>query len=105
MVRPGLLALGSVVVKSWPAVGQESADSTKEGAQVRFVVARDLPELGTSRQVGQTKWGMPAVENDSELLYRTKDGVIVFCLDAKGLTQSITETKESDADAVRTHCK
>lgn len=100
-----LLAMSSVAVKSFPATGQESAESTKSTAQVRFVVARELPELGTSRQLIETKWGSPAQENDSELLYRTKDGVIVFCLDPKGLSQSITETKERDADAVKPFCK
>jgi hypothetical protein len=29
----------------------------------------------------------------------------VFCLDPKGLSQSITETKERDADAVKPFCK
>jgi hypothetical protein len=50
-----LLALSSVAVKSFPATGQESAESTKSTAQVRFVVARELPELGTSRQLIETK--------------------------------------------------
>jgi hypothetical protein len=100
-----LLALSSVAVKSFPATGQESPESTKSTAQVRFVVARELPELGTSRQVIETKWGSPAEENDSELLYRTKDGVIVFCLDTKGLSQSITEAKEENTDAVKPFCK
>lgn len=100
----GLMALGSVAVK-FPGAGQESADSAKANAQVRFVVARELPELGASRQVVETKWGTPALEYDSELLYQTKDGVIVFCLNPKGLTQSITEMKEPDANAVKTYCK
>jgi hypothetical protein len=100
-----LLALSSVAVKSFPAIGQESTDSTKGAPQGRFVVARDLPELGASRQVVETKWGTPAQESDSQLLYRTKDGVIVFCLDPKGLTQSITEMKEKDTDAVKPFCK
>jgi len=97
----GLLALTSVAAKSTPAAGQESADSSKATAQVRFVVARDLPELGASRQLIETRWGTPAQEKDSELLYRTKDGVIVFCLDRKGVTQSIIEAKEVDSQCRR----
>jgi len=45
-----LLALSCVAVKSLPAANQESADLTKAVAQVRYVVASDLPELGASRQ-------------------------------------------------------
>jgi len=100
-----VLAFSSVVVKALPTVNEGNADSAKGTAQVRFVVARDLPELGASRQEIGTKWGTPTQPNDSELVYRTKDGAIVFCLDLKGVTQSITETKESDANALRAYCK
>jgi hypothetical protein len=99
-----LLAFTCVAVKAFPAPRDASADSTGAKAQVRFVIARDLPELGASRQEIETTWGAPAQEKDSELLYRTKDGVIVFCLDTKGISQTIAEVKESDANAVRTYC-
>jgi hypothetical protein len=101
----GLMAFGSLAVKFTPAVSLESTDSSKVTAQVRFVVARDLPELGATRQLIENKWGTPALQRDSELLYRTKDGVIIFCLDSKGITQSITEAKEGDANAVRAYCR
>lgn len=102
----GLMAFGSVAMKSMPpAARRESADSTIATAQVRFLVARELPALGTSRQAIESKWGNPALEKGSELLYRTTDGVIVFCLDPKGIVQSITETKEVDANAVGAYCK
>lgn len=100
-----LLALSSVAVKSLPAAGPATAESTQATTEVRFTIARDLPGLGTSRQAIETKWGTPTSENISQLLYRTREGLIEFCLDAKGLTQSITETKESDANAVRPDCK
>ena len=99
-----LLALSGVIAKAFPA-GLKDSNSTKGHAQARFVVARDLPHLGSSRQVVETQWGMPARESNSELVYWTEEGAIVFCLDTKEITQSITETKESDANAVRTHCK
>jgi hypothetical protein len=100
----GLLALTCVAVKALPPSKEASTASSREAAQVRFVVARDLPELGASRQEIETTWGTPALEKDSELLYRTKDGVIVFCLDPKGISQSITEAKEGNANAVRAYC-
>lgn len=100
-----LMALGSVAMKSMPAAGRESTDPASATTHVRFVVARDLPELGATRQAIETKWGSPALTKDSELLYRTRDGVIVFCLDPKGITQSITEAKEPDANAVGAYCK
>lgn len=100
-----VLALGSVGVKSLPAPNEGSTDSATGAAQRRFVVARDLPELGSTRQTIETNWGTPAVESDSGLLYRTKDGGIVFCLDPKGVAQSITETKEIEANAVGPYCK
>jgi hypothetical protein len=98
-----LLALSSVIVKSLPAM--HAGDEAILPTQVRFVVARDLPTLGTARQVIETRWGAPALEKDSALLYRTSDGFIVFCIDSKGITQSITEAKETDANAVKSYCR
>jgi hypothetical protein len=101
----GLLALSSVGVKSFPTAGQERIGSTGATAQARFTVVRDLPELGANRQAIKTNWGIPAREGDSELQYRTKDGVVLFCLDPKGLTHAIIETKETDANAIGPRCK
>jgi len=98
-----LLALSSVIVKSLPATRME--DAAIPPTQVRFVVARDLPTLGTTRRVIETRWGAPTSEQDAALLYRTSDGFIVFCLDPKGITQSITEAKETDANAVKSYCR
>jgi hypothetical protein len=100
-----LIALGSVAIKSMPAAGTEGAASAGVTTQARFVVARDLPELGASRQAIETKWGSPGLEKDSELLYQTMGGVIVFCLNAQGVAESITEAKEVGTDAVRTYCR
>lgn len=100
----GLLALSSVAEKALPAATKESAGSAMT-PQVHFLVAHDLPELGASRQVIEKEWGRSALENGSALLYRTKDGVVLFCLDPKGLTQSIIETKETNANALRIYCK
>jgi hypothetical protein len=100
----GLLALTSVLMKSLPAE-EAKADLPNDKGQARFLVAHDLPQLGTNRQVIETAWGTPALDSASELLYRARDGVIVFCLDANGAVQSITETKETDDNALRALCK
>lgn len=98
------LSLALVVLKTAPVASRDSAQSEKSTSRARFVIVRDLPELGTWRGVIETMWGTPSEENDHELLYRTKTGLIVFCLDAKGGTESITEAKEGNANAVRTYC-
>ncbi len=100
-----LLACGVVVVKLFPASGPSIAESPETTTLVRFAIARDRPDLGASRQVIETKLGTPALEKDSALLYRTKDGAIVFCIDSKGVAQSITETMEADVNAIRPYCK
>lgn len=100
-----LLACGVVAVKTFPASGSAIAEPTGATTPARFAIARDLPELGASLQVIETRWGIPALEKNSELLYRTKDGAIIFCLDSKGVTQSITETREANVNAIRPYCK
>lgn len=49
----GLLAFGSVLVKSIPATTQESTVDITE-PQLRFAIVRDLPLLGTSRELIET---------------------------------------------------
>lgn len=99
------LALSSVALKSLPAADEKGTDSAKDTPYTRFVVARDLPELGSTRKMIETKWGLPSMESDSGILYRTKEGVIVFCLDPKGVAQSIRESKGIGANAVGPYCK
>ncbi len=100
-----LLSLALIVVKTSSAVGPGSAETPRATAQLRFAVAHDLPELGTSRAVIKTTWGTPSQESDHGLLYLTKDGVTMFCLDPTDSAQSIIETKEDDANATRTYCR
>jgi hypothetical protein len=97
-----LMAFSCVTIKVIPAKGETAS---KEKAQARFIIAHELPKLGATKQAVETGWGMPTHEGESELVYSTMDGAIVFCLDPGKVTQSIIETKESDTDALRTHCK
>ena len=100
----GLLAFGSVLVKSIPANTQDRTGYVA-AQQPRFAIVRELPVLGTSRPLIEAGWGTPTSQSSSELLYRTKDGVIAFCLDSKGTLQSIKETKEAESNAVGAFCK
>ncbi|HKW61145.1 MAG TPA: hypothetical protein VJN89_01255 [Candidatus Acidoferrum sp.] len=100
----GLLAFGSVLIKAVPATTQERMEHLTSPL-TRFVVAHDLPVLGTSGQLIETGWGTPTSKTASELLYRTKDGVIAFCLDSKGALQSINESKEAESNAVGAYCR
>lgn len=97
-----LLALSSVTIKAVPAKGEMSANAN---GKVRFVVARELPRLGASKQSIETDWGTPTREDDSELVYRMADGITIFCLNPGKVTHLIIETKETDTDALRGHCK
>jgi uncharacterized membrane protein YqaE (UPF0057 family) len=90
----GLLSAAIMIAKFGSVTGQPSYVYTNSMAQLRFTVARDLPELGTSAPVIKQQWGMPIQENSSALLYRTKNGLTIFCLDSQGLTRAIIEAKE-----------
>jgi hypothetical protein len=94
-----LLALSSGIAKLFP-VGMVEADGK---TQNRIFIAHDRPQLGLSRAAVETSWGVPDLASDSELMYRTQEGAIIFCLD-KGVAKSITETKETDENAVRKLC-
>jgi len=98
----GALALGTVMVRFLPSSRTPAAQAT---SQTRFTVARDLPELRTQRQQIEAAWGSPSLAKDHELLYRTRNGVIVFCLDRDSLVHTIIETQEVDINAGTTHCK
>jgi hypothetical protein len=95
-----LLALSSFLVKLFPL----GAEGTTQGAQGRFFVARDLPQLGVNLQAIEAAWGTPVMASDSELVYRAQQGAILFCLD-KGVVKSIIETKETEENAIRAYCK
>jgi hypothetical protein len=71
----------------------------------RFAVAHDLPDLHANRQEIETAWGTPAHVSEWGLVYRTKDTVIVFCLDHNDRTQRIIESQGEDVNAVGTLCK
>jgi len=101
----GALALGTVMVRFLPSSRPESSPTTQATSQIRFTVVRDLPELRSQRQQIEAVWGSPAFAKDHELLYRTRNGLIVFCLDRGSLVHTIIETEEVDVDAVAAHCK
>jgi len=100
----GALALGTVLVRFVPFSRPESAPPAQGASPARFTVARDLPELGTQRGRVEAVWGTPSLVKDHELLYRTRNGLIVFCLDRNSLVQAIVETQEVD-NAVGSHCR
>src|SRR5207244_627785 len=78
-----MLALAAVLIKL-PSEGQAGTESSR-ATRVRFAVARDLPSLGSSREMIETGWGAPTLAKSQELRYQMKDGAIVFCLDPKGV--------------------
>jgi hypothetical protein len=98
----GWLALAAVLIKvPWGVrAGTESPGATR----VRFAVARELPALGSRREIIETEWGAPALANNGELRYQTNNGTIIFCLNSEGVTQSITETQEVNVDAIGKFC-
>lgn len=98
-----MLAIAVILVKVVPSAGHSTADFPK-ALGARFAVARDLPSLGSNRDMIEKEWGAPTLVKSQELRYRTRDGAIVFCLDTKGATQSITETQEADINAIGKVC-
>jgi hypothetical protein len=100
-----MLTLSAVLVKVFPAPGQSNANASNEKASSRFLVAHELPELGTAKQVIQSGWGSSTQESNSGLAFRTATGVVFFCLDSEGFVKSITETKETDTNALPAFCK
>lgn len=101
-ITMALLSFAILSLKFWPPNDQQN--NYADASQARFTIARHLPDLGTSQKMIKELWGTPAQERSSELLYRTKDGVIVFCLDSQGMTQSIIETKETTSSANKPLC-
>ena len=101
----GALALGTVMVRFLPSSRPESSPPAPATSQTRFTVVRDLPELRTQRQQIEAAWGSPSFTKDHEIIYRTRNGLVVFCLDRDSLVQTIVETQEGDINAVGTHCK
>jgi len=98
-----LLAVAVVLTKLPQSAGPLGTDSPG-ATRVRFAVARDLPALGSSREMIEAAWGAPTLAKGQELRYQMKDGAIVFCLDPKGVTQSITEIQEVDVNAIGKVC-
>ena len=100
-----LLSAAIVIAKIGLSTNQPSNDYSNSTAQLRFTVAHDLPDLGTSGPIIKQQWGMPAQENNSALIYRTKNGLTVFCLDSQGLARAIIETKEAVDNVSKSVCQ
>lgn len=101
----GLLSLCFVLTKVFPARRDTGQSPTLPGSGVRYLVAHELPELGSGREAVKSAWGLPAVEQGSQLIYRTSGGLTAFCLDASSKVQTIIESKETDANAIGKYCK
>lgn len=99
----GMLALAVVLIKVVPKA-EHSAAGLPTAPATRFAVVRNLPPVGSAGDLVEKEWGTPSVVKSQEIRYQTGDGTIIFCLDAKGLTRSITETQEADPNAIGKFC-
>jgi hypothetical protein len=104
-VALGALAICVALLRLFPAEeGRDRSSPGLPGLGTRFGVARDLPQLRTSRIEIEKAWGSPASASGDRLLYGTSSGgVIVFCLDHDARVIGIIETQGGN-DAIRQNC-
>jgi hypothetical protein len=74
-----------------------------EQSSNRFLIAKQLPKLGTEDTKIVQSWGSPDSQGDNWASYTTANSIIVFCLE-DGQLEQVIETKEEDPSAVAGNC-